>query len=188
MHDPEQPHASPAVPPGTGDDRQPPIHVHVVNDDGYPADAALLVRAAEATLREHDLDAGVPAALSIVIGDDAHIARLNLQFRGVDAPTDVLSFPADASAVPADDDAEYWGDIVIAFPYAAAQAAREGHALMDSLQLLVVHGTLHLLGYDHDTPEARAEMWAVQADILRMLAISPAIVPALEGKADDEAG
>jgi probable rRNA maturation factor len=106
---------------------------------------------------------------------------VNRQFRGIDAPTDVLSFPADEPPIEIDDEPPYLGDLIIAYPYASEQAARQGHTLSDSLSLLVVHGTLHLLGYDHDTPEHRAEMWAAQDAALTALGISTAIVPALEG-------
>ncbi|MEO1646460.1 MAG: rRNA maturation RNase YbeY, partial [Chloroflexota bacterium] len=71
-------------------------------------------------------------------------------------------------------------DLIIAFPYTQAQAKRLGHDINDTLALLVIHGTLHLLGYDHDTPENRAEMWSVQANTLSAMGISDAIVPALE--------
>lgn len=64
---------------------------------------------------------------------------------------------------------ETLGDLIIAYPYAARQAARYGHSLAAELQLLVVHGCLHLLGYDHDTPERQAEMWRVQGEILASL-------------------
>jgi probable rRNA maturation factor len=127
------------------------------------------------------------SGLTVVITSDDFVRGLNMQFRGIDSPTDVLSFPADEPLI--DDSGEeeppYLGDILIAYPYASAQAAREGHALDDSLALLVVHGTLHLLGYDHDTPENRAEMWAAQAEALGVLGISEAIVPALEEGKDD---
>jgi len=75
---------------------------------------------------------------------------------------------------------------VIAYPYASAQAAREGHKLDDSLALLVVHGTLHLLGYDHDTQMRKVEMWEKQETALIALGISPEIVPALEGDTHGE--
>ena len=58
------------------------------------------------------------------------------------------------------------GDLFLAFPYAARQARRFGHSLAAELQLLVVHGTLHLLGFDHDSKESRAAMWREQAHIL----------------------
>ena len=62
--------------------------------------------------------------------------------------------------------AAYLGDILIAFPYTVRQAARHGNAVDAELRLLAVHGTLHLLGYDHDTPEAEAVMWAIQEAML----------------------
>ncbi|MCC6564927.1 MAG: rRNA maturation RNase YbeY, partial [Chloroflexi bacterium] len=101
-----------------------------------------------------------------------------------DSVTDVLTFPA--YPLPDDivqemDEPPYLGDLVIAYPYTCAQAERLGHSPADSLSLLVVHGTLHLLGHDHDTPERRAAMWDVQANALRALSISEDIVPWLEG-------
>jgi probable rRNA maturation factor len=154
------------------------VEVDVLNDAAWPVDAAVLRRAAQTTVRLW----GPPGAcaLSVVIAEDAAVAALNTQFRGIDAPTDVLSFPADTPPVRQPDDPVYLGDLVIAFPYASAQAAREGHALMDSLSLLVVHGTLHLLGYDHDCAEARQTMWAAQEAALVTLGLSPQLVPALE--------
>lgn len=153
------------------------LDVNVLNDAAWPVEPAALVRAAERTAELW----GPPqaCALTIVIGDDEQVAALNRQFRGIDAPTDVLSFPADTPQLDPDEP-DYLGDLVIAFPYAAAQAQREGHALMDSLSLLVVHGTLHLLGYDHHSAEARQAMWAAQDAALLALGLSPALVPALE--------
>jgi probable rRNA maturation factor len=113
-------------------------------------------------------------AVTVVIASDEYVRDLNKQFRGVDAPTDVLSFPADAAPPPpdwldAEDEAlPYLGDMVIAYPYTVRQAAELGHRLDDELTLLVIHGTLHLLGYDHDTPEHQAEMWAIQAEALAL--------------------
>jgi probable rRNA maturation factor len=121
-----------------------------------------------------------------VVTDDDSVASLNRQYRNVDAPTDVLSFPAAAPPVELQDEPRYLGDLVIAYPYASAQAAREGHAFNDSLALLVVHGTLHLLGYDHDTQEHRAEMWAAQEQVLKALHIPVDMVPALESGSHGE--
>lgn len=158
--------------------------VDIRNEQGFSVDEAGLRKAAQMVLAAHEI-AG-DSALTVVITTDAEVAALNRQFRGLDAPTDVLSFPADAPPVEEEDEPPYLGDLIIAYPYASAQAAQEGHPLQDSLALLVVHGTLHLLGYDHDTPEHRAEMWAEQAAALEGLAISTDIVPALEGRAHDE--
>lgn len=157
-----------------------PLHVEIQNEGDFTLDEPLLVAAAQQVLNQHPQRAGQPSELTVVIVTDAEIADLNEQFRGVDAPTDVLSFPADAPPIRIEGEPHYWGDIVIAYPYAAEQAQREGHTLMDSLRLLVVHGTLHLLGYDHDSAEQRAAMWAAQADSLRALGIPLEIVPQLE--------
>ena len=129
----------------------------------------------QATLRH----AKVPAAsLTVAITGDETVRSLNNEYRGVDAPTDVLSFASqgqdatenDAGFVlPAElagEMAAYLGDIVIAFPYAAQQAGRFGNSVAAELRLLAVHGTLHLLGYDHDTPQSEAAMWAAQDAIL----------------------
>jgi probable rRNA maturation factor len=120
------------------------------------------------------------SSLTIVITDNDRVAALNKQYRDVDLPTDVLSFPADEPPVEEDDEPPYLGDLIVAYPYAAAQAEREGHDLMQSLMLLVAHGTLHLLGYDHGTAANRAEMWAAQDSALSALGVDLSIVPALE--------
>ncbi|MEP7291433.1 MAG: rRNA maturation RNase YbeY [Chloroflexota bacterium] len=155
--------------------------IEIVNEAGYDLDEARLQAAAALVLSRHEGESD--GDITIAISDDQNVADLNRQYRGVDAPTDVLSFPMD-SALP--NDTHYLGDLMIAYPYASAQAEREGHALNDSLTLLVVHGTLHLLGYDHDTPEHRAEMWAAQESALVALGIPIEIVPALENGVHDE--
>lgn len=156
--------------------------IDIQNDLEYPIQPARLQDAAALVISQHGSD----GSLSIVITDDETIAALNQQYRGIDTPTDVLSFPADEPPVEMLEEAAYLGDLLIAFPYASAQAAREGHPLSDSLALLVVHGSLHLLGYDHDSAENRARMWAAQDNALRALGISLDIVPALESYSDHE--
>jgi probable rRNA maturation factor len=156
--------------------------IDLQNDDHYPIDEALMRKAATCVLEQQQ--AKNESALSIVFMGDDEVAALNRQYRQIDAPTDVLSFPNQPTrGVP--NQPPYLGDIVIAFPYAESQAQREGHALNDSLALLVVHGTLHLLGYDHDSMEHRAVMWAAQEQALSALGISPTIVPSLEGPTDE---
>lgn len=160
------------------------FEIDVQNENGYLINISRLQAASQQVLSQHEVDP--ETSLSVVFVDNDYIQNLNRQFREVDAPTDVLSFPADAPPVELDDEPPYIGDLVIAYPYASAQAEREGHTLDDSLSLLVVHGTLHLLGYDHDTPENRAEMWAAQDEALTALGISTAIVPSLEEAKHDE--
>lgn len=118
------------------------------------------------------------AEMGIAVGSDAEIQEYNRDYRGVDAPTDVLSFPAQGTAqdgrieradIPEELRSEidrHLGDILIAFPYAKRQARHFGNSAADELLLLAVHGTLHLLGYDHATPEEEAAMWAIQEEIL----------------------
>jgi probable rRNA maturation factor len=128
----------------------------------------LLERAAQAAL---DMaGASTEAELSIVISDDAYLRALNQQYLGIDAPTDVLSFPA--NELDPDSGGMYLGDIILSYPRAQLQAAAGGHSLQDELRLLVVHGVLHLLGYDHADETERANMWGIQAEILRRLGSS----------------
>jgi probable rRNA maturation factor len=157
--------------------------IDVQNDADYPLDPARLQSAASEVLTQHQ--AAADSALTIVIVEDVYVRDLNRQYRNIDAPTDILSFPADPLPDELQDDGPYLGDLVIAYPYTVQQAAREGHVLEDTLMLLVVHGTLHVLGYDHDTPENKAAMWSAQAAALQALNISAHIVPALEEDTHD---
>lgn len=169
-----------------GEDDMGDAGVVIQNEDGYPIDAARLKQAAQQVLK--DAGAALNSELTVVITDDTTVAAYNQQYRDLNAPTDVLSFPAELPEhmLSEFDEADYLGDLVIAYGYASAQAKRENHDLSDSLCLLVVHGTLHLLGYDHDTLEHKTEMWAAQSAALRALDIDPAIVPTLEGNLDDD--
>jgi probable rRNA maturation factor len=160
------------------------FNVEIQNEGQYPVDAARLAATAETVLAQHQR--ATDSTFTIVITSNEQVVALNQQYRGIDASTDVLSFPADAPPVEIPGEPPYLGDLIIAYPYAAEQAEREKHPLADSLALLVVHGTLHLLGYDHDTPENRAAMWKAQETALLALGIAPDIVPALESKLDDD--
>lgn len=105
--------------------------------------------------------------ISVVIDNDASLQDLNSQFLGIDAPTDVLSFPSDE--VDPESNIPYLGDIIISLPKAKMQAAEAGHTYEAEVQLLIVHGTLHLLGYDHAEADEKQEMWAHQKQILTSL-------------------
>lgn len=158
--------------------------IDIQNDAGYPLGVEQLQQAVEQVLTLQD--APPDACLTIVVTDDATVQALNVQYRGIDAPTDVLSFPAEA--LPEElqgNEPPYLGDVILAYPYALVQAEQEKHPIADSLALLVIHGTLHLLGYDHDTPEHRVAMWQAQDTALRTLGIPLEIVPALEGHKGD---
>ena len=133
----------------------------------HSIDAAILEETAEVVLAEQSPKKAVD--LTIAIEDDEQLRLLNNQFLGIDSPTDVLSFPADE--IDPDSGHVYLGDIVISLPRAVYQAESAGHAVQSEVQLLVIHGTLHLLGFDHATPEMKAEMWQLQSHFLEKLAI-----------------
>lgn len=160
------------------------FEIDIQNEAGYSVDETRIVDAIAQVLSAHE--APPWSAITVVLTDNDEVAALNRQFRGIDAPTDVLSFPADDLPEELAEELGYLGDLVIAYPYASDQAAQLGHALMDSLSLLVIHGTLHLLGYDHDTPENRADMWAAQETALIALGIPVDIVPTLEASPHSE--
>jgi len=133
--------------------------------------AELLERAAAATLRQQ----AVPEAdLTLVLTGDARLQALNREFLHKDAPTDVLSFPADET--DPETGRRYLGDVVISVLRAETQALAGGHSLEQEVQLLVVHGVLHLLGHDHAGAEEKARMWAAQAEVLESLGIHASIV------------
>ncbi len=113
--------------------------------------------------------------LAVVITNNETIQELNRHYRGIAAPTDVLSFentldPDFPELDPAEDD--YLGDIIIAYPVAQAQALAAGHTPQDEIILLAVHGLLHLLGFDHDTPENKAAMWNIQQQVMTELKLA----------------
>jgi probable rRNA maturation factor len=140
-------------------------------DSGLTFRADLLERTARAVL---DLS-GVPDAdLTLVLTGDSQIQALNRDFLGKDVPTDVLSFPADESDPQTG--RRYLGDVLISLPRATEQAGERGHSVEAEVQLLVVHGVLHLLGHDHAEAGEKARMWAAQAEVLNRLGVSPAIV------------
>jgi probable rRNA maturation factor len=104
------------------------------------------------------------ADVALYITGNAEIRKLNRIYHGADSPTDVLSFPAPA---PAYHRTPFLGDIVISYDTARSQARVAGWRIADELELLAVHGLLHLLGYDDQTPRKRAKMWRRQIEILR---------------------
>lgn len=130
-----------------------------------PFDPALLEQAALAALTHQHAEGD----LTLVLTDDEQLRRLNRDFLGVDAPTDVLSFPA--SETDPETGAAYLGDILLSLPRAETQARAAAHSLADEARLLVVHGVLHLLGHDHAEAEEKSKMWKAQSAILESLGL-----------------
>jgi probable rRNA maturation factor len=105
--------------------------------------------------------------LTVYLTDNHHIQKLNKQYRGIDAPTDVLSFSYNEKY--AESDKIYLGDIIISLEYARLEAVKKGCNLLDEVKLLIVHGVLHLSGYNHGGLIESKEMSAKQAEILSYL-------------------
>ncbi|OLZ10474.1 rRNA maturation RNase YbeY [Sulfobacillus thermosulfidooxidans] len=110
------------------------------------------------------------AELSIVLTDDSTIHELNRTYRGVDRPTDVLSFSQREGEDAFDD--PVLGDIVISLDRTRQQALEYGHSFERELGFLTVHGILHLLGWDHETPDDEQRMMAKTEEILGGIGLS----------------
>jgi probable rRNA maturation factor len=135
------------------------------------AQPEVLRQAAEATLLQQRVVGA--CELTILVTGDETSRELNRRHRGVEAPTDVLAFPNEAKG-PFVDPPElprYLGDVIVSFPRAEAQASEAGNQVLAELQLLVVHGVLHLLGYDDQTGPERARMWDAQQAVLDVLGV-----------------
>jgi probable rRNA maturation factor len=113
-----------------------------------------------------------PYEVSIVLTGQEEVHAMNRQYRNVDSPTDVIAFytevagPDANSFVLPDDGVRRLGDVVISFPQALEQARDEGHGIEKELSLLVTHGVLHLLGYDHESPEDAPSMRGREAALM----------------------
>ncbi len=143
--------------------------VDINNESGLDADAAGLVRLATFALdqlRIHPL-----AELSILLVDEDTMSAYHQKYLGEPGPTDVLSFPMDELRPPADDDEEapegLLGDIVLCPAVTGRQATEHGRSADEEAEYLLVHGLLHLLGYDHAEAEEKAEMFGLKDKLLQ---------------------
>ena len=133
---------------------------------GHPETAALVKKAAAAALRAEGMDE--PCEISVTLTDDAGIHLINREHRGVDRPTDVLSFPIDEPDL--DTGCRYLGDMVLSLEHVEAQAEEYGGGYAHEAEYLTVHSVLHLLGYDHlDEGEEKARMRAREKVIMKEL-------------------
>lgn len=138
----------------------------IVEDDSWAALGdleALCRRALDAACKIAPVEEG---NLALLLADDATLHQLNLDFRGKDKPTDVLSFPS----LPMD--RPFLGDIAVGFAISMADAAAQQKTPADHLTHLLIHGYLHLLGYDHETEDEAAEMEALEIKALASLGIA----------------
>ncbi|MDX9859346.1 MAG: rRNA maturation RNase YbeY [Rhodospirillales bacterium] len=151
-------------------------------------DAAALGRAAAlaafAGARTAGRGVGLPAEASLVLADDATVRQLNRDYRGRDEPTNVLSF-ANLDGDPpllADGAPVLLGDVVLAYETTASEAAAQGKPLSDHFSHLVVHGMLHLLGFDHVNAAQAEEMEGLEVRVLKGLGVADPYVEGAEGQ------
>ena len=123
-------------------------------------------------------DAGLKAELGLVITNQERVQQLNRSYRGKDEPTDVLSFSmlpeplvtgepeASSPFAQPPDGVLHLGEVIISYPQAVRQAEEHRHSVRREIAILVIHGILHLLGYDHDKPELECQMTAKEKEIL----------------------
>jgi probable rRNA maturation factor len=146
------------------------MSIEIANESGVDVDSDALLAVARHALDE--MGVNPLAELSVLLVDLEYMTELNHRWMDGDGPTDVLAFPMDESSVdhgPGDTGATVpalLGDIVLCPEVAAQQAKTAGHTITDELAMLAVHGTLHLLGYDHGEPEEEQEMFGLQARLL----------------------
>ncbi len=161
--------------PGDADSNQvdaPRIDV-VIATEGWPDDAVETVqRAARAVLAGFE-DADDMGDISVALMDDASIRLLNRDYRNKDTATNVLSFPLDGDAdlLPPGETAPL-GDIAVALETVQREAVTEEKAFSDHLSHMIVHGTLHLLGYDHEMDDEAEEMEALEREVLATIGIA----------------
>ena len=141
---------------------------HGLVDEGWARKIAQIVLKAQGVTP--------PYEVSLVFTDSETVQRLNRDYRGVDEATDVLAFgmlpqkEGDSSFALPPDGVTRLGEVIISYPQAVEQAREEGHSVDQELALLIIHGILHLLGYDHEKPEEEAKMRAREKELLEKIA------------------
>jgi probable rRNA maturation factor len=160
------------TPGDSSDSRRDGIQVSLVNEQSrHPVDDAPLIEAVTAVLRDSDY---ASAAISLAVVDDATIHALNRQYLEHDWPTDVLSFVLD------DDETHLEGEIVLSADTAASAAEDVRSSLAAEQLLYVIHGALHLIGYDDTTPETAEQMRAAESKYMKRF------LPLLQGEGRGE--
>ena len=148
----------------------------VVEEDGdwsgFGGLEETIQRAAAALARHRRVQLTPGSEASVVLGSDALVRRFNRTYRGKDAPTNVLSFPYQKPLGATTEDGTYLGDIVLAAETVRLEAAGRGIEPKHHLQHLVIHGLLHLLGYNHQTDGAAEEMEDLETQILATIGVA----------------
>ena len=152
------------------------MEINVLVDDdleGCP-EISWLQGVAEQVLTARDAGSGVE--LGLVITSQERVRQLNRSYRGRDEPTDVLAFSTVEEIVTDSppfvvppDGVLHLGEVIIAYPQAVAQAEEHGHSIKKEITILIIHGVLHLLGYDDEKPDMEREMRAKEREILNRI-------------------
>ena len=155
------------------------MEINVLFDEGFEGvidEGWLRQVAAKALTAEHQPDAEMG---TFITGQDK-IRQLHKEYMGEDEPTDVLSFAMREKGLPdtpdfvfPSGDAAHLGEVIISYPQAEMQAAEHGHSTRKEVSILLIHGVLHLLGYDHDVPERQKKMQAREKALLKLIAEGP---------------
>lgn len=146
------------------------IGIHVEEKFRGMVDEGWVRRIAQTVLKAEGV--APPYEVSLVFTDSETVKQLNRDYRGVDEPTDVLAFymlpqkGADSSFALPPDGVTRLGEVIISYPQAVAQAREQGHSPERELALLVIHGILHLLSYDHEEPEEESKMRERERELL----------------------
>jgi probable rRNA maturation factor len=154
---------------------EPEINVSIEQKLKIPLRESWFQRIAIRTIEAEGIP--TPSEMGLVITDSKTIQKLNMTYRGENKPTDVLAFymipgtnqESEAQFVGPPDGIHHLGEVVISYPQAVEQAQEQGHSVEQELALLIVHGVLHLLGYDHEFPEEEQKMKARENEILKRL-------------------
>ena len=146
------------------------IGIHVEEEFRVVVDEGWARRIAQTVLKAEGV--APPYEVGLVFTDSEAVKQLNRDYRGVDEPTDVLAFHMlpqkevdDSFALPPDGVTRL-GEVIISYPQAVAQAKKQGHSPERELALLIIHGILHLLGYDHEEPEEESKMRERERELL----------------------
>jgi probable rRNA maturation factor len=146
------------------------IGIHVEEEFRGVVDEGWVRRIAQTVLKGEGVAS--PYEVSLVFTDSETVRRLNRDYRGLDEPTDVLAFhmlpqkEADDSFALPPDGVTRLGEVIISYPQAVEQAKEQEHSTEKELALLVIHGILHLLGYDHEEPGEEAKMRSREKELL----------------------
>jgi probable rRNA maturation factor len=146
------------------------VSIEIANESGTTVDTDTVLACARYALDE--MGVNPMAELSILLVDVAYMAELNHRWMGGEGATDVLAFPMEEGTIDpgpnelGGGEPTLLGDVVLCPEVAARQAEQANHETAEELDMLTVHGVLHLLGYDHAEPEEEREMFALQAKLL----------------------